>query len=154
MFCHVLLSVQLTDQLINSVLSQSACFVKHSCSHTWGKLCCVKEEVSASLWGILLTGQQVHDSLTCSLHQLCVWEWVSVCVWACGDQMADNQSSGKTDRAWQIDRWLWWTKSCLLLPPPATFQKKLWKAVCLQLDTEGKGACFFFFCVSSEKKAL
>lgn len=139
-----------------SVVSQSACFVQHSCSHTWGKLCCVKEEVSASLRGILLTGQQVHDSLTCSLHQLCGLVRVCVCVymrvWACGNQMADTQSSGKTDRVWQIDRRLWWSKSCLLLPQLAAFQRKLWKAVCVQLDSKGRGVCFSFFSVSQVKK--
>lgn len=139
------LTVLLIDQRINSPVSQSASFVKHSCSHTWGKLCCVKGEVSASLWGILLTEQQVHDSLTHSLHQLCVHE----CAWACGDQMADNQSSGKSGWARQIERWLWWTKSC---PPPrrsATLPRKLWRAARVQRQ---RGRAFFSLKCKKERR--
>lgn len=140
-FCHVLHGALLTDQLINSVVSRSACFVKHSCSHTWGKLYCVKEEVSASLWGILLTGQQVHDSLTCSLPQLCVCEHV--------------------ETKWQTTRALgklgaWWTLVNQKLPAAASvvyFPEKTLKS-CLYAAGywRERAVLFFFFCLSSEKK--
>lgn len=151
-FCHVLCCVLLTDQLINSVVSQSACFVKHSCSHTWGKLCCVKEEVSASLWGILLTGQQVHDSLTRSLHQLCVSVFVRVCEhvetkWqktrAQGKLTELGKSSGDSGEP---------KAACCCLSrllSRGNFEKLF---VCSWiLKAKGRAS---FFCLSSEKKAL
>lgn len=137
-------------------------FVKHSCPYTWGELFCVKEEVSASLWGILLTGQQVQDSLTCCLHQLC--ECVCVCTWCVWESvcmfMSMAKLNGRQPELWEnwLTRqnywWLWWTKN---LPTAASVIFSPEKAVCFQLDIEGKGSAFlgaFFLFVffSSEKR--
>lgn len=90
----------LTDQLIILAVSGFPGFVKHSCPYTWGELFCVKEEVSASLWGILLTGQQVQDSLTCCLHQLCECVCVHmVCVGECVYVYEHGETKWQTARA-------------------------------------------------------
>lgn len=60
----------------------------------------MKEEVSASLWGILLTGQQVQDSLTCCLHQLCECVCVHVvCVGECMYVYEHGETKWQTARA-------------------------------------------------------
>lgn len=63
----------------------------------------------------------------------------------------NNQSSGKTGSL--LDSSEPKAACCLLLlRQPATFQRKLWKAVCLQLDSGGKGAGFSSYSVSQVKK--
>lgn len=92
------------------MLIQAACFVAHSCSHTWAKLDCVNEEVSASLWGISPPGQQVHGSLTCSLHQLCASMCASACVRPCfcvcehveTNWQATSRALGKLAACWTL----------------------------------------------------
>lgn len=127
-----------TGWRVNPGWWQPACFVAHSCSHTWAKQRCVNEEVSASLWGILSTGQQVHDSLTCSLHQLRLPACVRVCarecvcpavlcvrVRACGDQMA-TRALGKPGACWTLPN----RAAPAAASAAGGLQGKLWKAVC------------------------
>lgn len=113
----------LLDQLINSAVSRSACFGRRSCSHTWVKLLCVKAEVSASLWGILSTGQQVLSSLTCSLQQLCT----CASTWTPTGRKPMLRENQEPDGEAKAVGW------CL--------SQKLWKDVCLELDTGGM-SCF------------
>lgn len=56
---NVVCSLLFTDQLMNLI-----CLV--TCLFCEALMFSHLEEVSASLWGILSTGQQVHNSLTCS----------------------------------------------------------------------------------------
>lgn len=73
----------------------------------------------------------------------------AVCVWACGDQMAFSQSSGKTARAWQIDWWFWFFLNQRLLAASVVCGPE---ASCLYAAGYWTQRVFYFLSVSQVKK--
>lgn len=85
-----------------------------------------------------------------------VWVCVCVCTWCVWESACMFMSMAKLNGrqpelwenwlTWQNYWWLWWTKN---LPTAATVIFSPEKAVCFQLDTEGKGSAFLgaFFCL-------